>query len=516
VTKLTDYLDQTTLSELQQAFSGAAGAAVRICSPDGRPVLETSTEAGAGRAPGQQLGAPITLDGAVIGSVRLGGAAPHGRPEELLALMAEMLRRLCQGESRLRARAKELAALFSLTSEFTGPRELQGVLDQVTRTVVQAMRAKACTIRLLSDDRTELLIRSAAGVSPEYLNKGPILVSQSVIDREVLETGKPVYIADQRSDPRVLYPAEARQEGIVSALCAPLTYKGRAEGVIRMYTGEPHVFDWFETAMLESIASQAAAAIVNARLRQDAVEAAGIRRQLKIAGEVQQRLIPAAAPSVAGLDIGALYVPCYELGGDFYDFIDLPPDNLGVGVCDVSGKGVPASLLMASVRASLRAHAVNIYDMSTVLSRVNRDLCADTLTSEFATLFYGVIDYRTRRFTYANAGHVPPILVRGGQCCPLATGGGVLGVLPDGYWGHEHFTLQSGDVLVGCTDGLTEALDHNDEPFGRQRLEAAALEAIADGRQAEGIAHHVLWVMRRFTGLQTALDDLTLVVIKVQ
>ncbi|GAH72903.1 unnamed protein product, partial [marine sediment metagenome] len=244
--------------------------------------------------------------------------------------------------------------------------------------------------------------------------------------------------------------------------------------------------------------------------------AADVRRQLRMASQVQHRLTPAEPPHIPGFDIGALYAPCFEVGGDFYDFIDLPPDNLGLAICDVSGKGIPASLLMASVRASLRAHAVNIYDMSTVLSSVNRDLCADTLISEFATLFYGVIDYRTRRFTYANAGHVPPILIRDGQCRPLATGGGVLGIGPDGYWGHEHFIFESGDVLVGCTDGLTEALNHDDEPFGRPRLEAAALEAIADGRTAEGIAHHVLWVMRRFTGLQTALDDLTLVVIRVQ
>jgi sigma-B regulation protein RsbU (phosphoserine phosphatase) len=312
-----------------------------------------------------------------------------------------------------------------------------------------------------------------------------------------------------------MYPQEARQEGIVSALCAPLVYRGRPEGVIRVYTGEPHRFDWFQIAMLQSIAAHAAAAIVNARLIDEALRAADIKRELRIAADVQHRLTPATMPRVPGFEIGAVYAPCYELGGDFYDFLDLPPDNLGVAICDVSGKGIPASLLMASIRASLRAHASSIYDMSVVLERVNRDLCADAEVGNFATMFYGVIDYRTRRFTYANAGHVPPVLIRGGRSTGLLTGGGLLGIARGGRWRNEHLTLQGGDVLLACTDGLTEALNHAEEAFGAKRVEQAAVEAIGRGLSAQAIARHVVWTMRRFTGLQTRFDDLTLMVIKV-
>jgi sigma-B regulation protein RsbU (phosphoserine phosphatase) len=282
-----------------------------------------------------------------------------------------------------------------------------------------------------------------------------------------------------------------------------------------VYTGEPRLFDWFDIAMLQSLAAQAAAAISNARLHAEAVESADLKRQLKIAAEVQRRLTPANPPAIAGLDIGALYAPCFELGGDFYDFIHLPPDNLGLAVCDVSGKGIPASLLMASMRASLRAHAVNIYDMSTVLDRVNRDLCADAAFNTFATLFYGVIDCRTRRFTYANAGHVPPILIRGGAFSYLTTGGGVLGLKDDDVWRHEHLTFQPGDTLLTFTDGLSDAMNHEDQAFGRARIESAATAAIGQGRSAAGIARHVVWEMRRFAGLQNRFDDLTLVVLRV-
>ncbi len=531
VSKLTDYIDLVTLGQLQETFCNAAGARVHICRPDGSPVLDrfkaadaaVATDVAAGGSKAQEWDVPIVIDDHLVGRVRMFGHASsdgqhslHGSVQGLLQLMADLLKRLHEGERQLRLRTEELAALFALTAEFAAQRDLQAVLDLATRTVVRSLKAKACNIRLLSEDRTELVNQSVANFSSEYLNKGRILVSQSKIDQEVLTTGRPVYIADERTDPRVLYPKEAAREGIVSALCAPLSYKGRAEGVIRVYTGEVHVFDWFEIAMLQSIATQAAAAIVNARLHQDALAAADIKRQLKTASEVQRRLTPDKAPKIPGFEVGAVYVPCFELGGDFYDFINLPPDNYGVAICDVAGKGIPASLLMASIRGSLRAHAMNIYDMSTVLDRVNRDLCADTLIGSFATMFYGVIDYKTRRLTYANAGHVPPILIRGGQCCHLTTGGGILGISPGEHWRHEHFTLHPNDVIVACTDGLTDAINHAEEPFGRARIESSALAAIAQGQNAEGIARHILWEMRRFAGIQTRFDDLTLVVIKVQ
>jgi phosphoserine phosphatase RsbU/P len=515
VARLADYLDLTTLQDLQQAFSRLGGAGLLICYPDGTPLLG----APAGGIPSAPVpaddGEAVVLGGEILGQVRLGELPGTPQAKEAQRLLAEMLSRLAQAQGQARTEAQELAALFSLTAEFAGPRDLQGVLDLVARTVVRAMKAKACAIRLLSEDRTELVLLSVVNLSREYLSKGPVVVSQSRIDQDVLSSGRPAYIADERTDPRVMYPQEARREGIVSAILAPLVYKGRSEGVIRVYTAELHSFDWFEIAMLQSIAAHAAAAIVNARLVEDAVRAADIKRQLRLAADVQHRLTPASMPMIAGFDIGAVYAPCYELGGDFYDFIDLPPDNLGVAICDVSGKGIPASLLMASIRASLRAHASNIYDMSVVLERVNRDLCADTLVGNFATMFYGVVDVRSRRFTYANAGHVPPILLRGGRSTGLSTGGGVLGIARGDRWRHEHLTFQGGDVLLACTDGLTEAMNHAEEAFGNARVERSALDAVARGLSAQAIARHVVWEMRRFTGLQSRFDDLTIAVIKV-
>jgi len=548
VAAVTDYLAQESLQRIQDEFVSVLRIPLRICLPDGRPVTKASavwrgppgpTRAEAGErepdfadacGPVARADVLIRLEGQVLGRivVRPPGsdwAAPlpaePGAPEappralRLLRLMANVIARRWNRQKLLRSRIAELAAMYRLTAEFTGRRDLQSVLELVTRTVVELFGAKACTIRLLNESQTELVVKAVAGLSPRYLTKGPILLSKSQIDREVVAHGRTVYIPDLRSDPRVLYPGEADEEGIVSGLCAPLSYKGRCEGVIRIYTGEPHDFDWYERSLLRALAAQAAAAIVNTRLYEQAVRGANLRRHVSMAAEVQRRMFPAGMPELPGFDIHAVYEPTFELSGDFYDFHQFEQDNLGVGVCDVVGKGVRASLLMASIRASLRAHASNIYDMSEVLARVNRDLCADTAIRDFATLFYGVIDARGRRFTYANAGHTPPLLVRDGQCCHLTTGGGVVGIDPGFSWRHDTMAFAPGDVVAIFTDGLTEALNFQDEGFGMARVERAAVAAVADRCSAAGVARRVLWELRRFTGLRTRLDDLTLVVIQV-
>ncbi len=528
---LTDYLDAGALQRLQDTFTAVAQAPVRICDAQGQPLTAAPSVFEPRKLPemtrrAKQIekltatrplqGVPVFIEETLAGQIVMeGGTTSDVERTWLLNLMAAMVGGLYGREKQLRSRVDHLATLYRLTSEFSGQRDLQSVLDIVARTVVEVMKAKGSIIRLLTDDRRELVIKAVHNVSPEYLSKGPVLLNDSVIDREAFDTGKPVYVADERTDPRVLYPAQVAKEGIVSALVAPMSYKGRAEGTLRVYMGERHEFDSFEVSLLEAISAQAAAALVNARLHEEAVRAADMDHQLRLAADVQRQMIPYDPPVLPGFQFAAVYEPCFELGGDFYDFVDLPPDNVGLAICDVSGKGVRASLLMASIRASLRAHASNIYDMSEVLTRVNRDLCRDRLTSDFATLFYGVLNYKTRCLTYANAGHPPPLLLRKGQIVPLGTGGGLIGLEESMQWPQELVMLQKGDVVLAYTDGLNEAMNFEDEAFGLERVEKALLAGAGAYDNAQAILKHILWEMRRFTGLQTPGDDLTMVAIKV-
>jgi sigma-B regulation protein RsbU (phosphoserine phosphatase) len=234
---------------------------------------------------------------------------------------------------------------------------------------------------------------------------------------------------------------------------------------------------------------------------------------VQLAAQVQQRMIPHTPPTIAGVDLAAVYVPSMALGGDLYDFIPLPYDNVGLVVADVSGKGMPASLTMAAVRAALRAQVDNVYYLYEVVRRINLMVCRDNKVGEFVTLFYGVLDARNRRLTYCNAGHPPGVILRDGQLIVLRSDNMVLGVNPEEQYTQSLFDLRVGDTLLLYTDGLTDAMNFQNETFGRQRLMDAFLQGGAD---AEAVSQNILWTMRRFAGLTSRTDDVTMIVAKIK
>jgi len=440
-------------------------------------------------------------------------AAEASAARNMAALVAELFSELSTQVDSLRNRIEELTAVYSISGLLAGTLDLQQILDRTARMVCEVMKAKACGLRLLDETTGNLALRAVHNLSQEYLNKGRVTVGENPVDAAAVQ-GQIVQIADAPSDPRTRYPQQAKKEGIVSGLVCGMIYRGKAVGVLRVYTGEPHVFTPFEESLLRAVASQAAAAIVNARLVAETIEAELYTRQIAYAGEVQRRMIPAEPPASSHLDIGAIYRPTFDVGGDFYDFILLPSGNLGVGIADVSGKGVPASLLMASLRSALRVHACFTYDIHRIMAGVNQHVCRETTLAEFATAFYGVASPDGRRLTYCNAVHDPPMLLRDGRIQYLRTGGMLLGIDPDATFEQELVALQPGDVLLLYTDGAVEAMNFTDEQFGRPRLEASLLR-YAD-QPAQRVAENILWDIRRFRGLADRIDDLTLVVLKVR
>jgi sigma-B regulation protein RsbU (phosphoserine phosphatase) len=261
------------------------------------------------------------------------------------------------------------------------------------------------------------------------------------------------------------------------------------------------------------MASQAAAAIINARLYAERLEAKIMRRHVEYAAEIQRRMLPCNPPAHRRVQFGCVYDPSLKVGGDFYDFLELPWGNIGVVIADVSGKGVPAALLMASVRAALRAHAHSIFDINEIVGHVNRHLCRDTAINEFATLFYGVFSPDGTQLSYCNAGHDPPLVLRSNAVFRLETGGMAIGVFPAEMYQKDVVDLKGGDILAFYTDGVVDVMNFNDEKFGRQRL----VESMKRYRDADArtMARQILWDVRRFAGLTERPDDLTLVVAKV-
>ncbi|MDK1031146.1 MAG: SpoIIE family protein phosphatase [Planctomycetia bacterium] len=432
---------------------------------------------------------------------------------EFLQLFAGILTRICYQESVLGKRVKELAALAETSNVLASNLDPDAVLDTIVKTMAEVMGVKGCNVRILSESGEELVIKAAYGMSAGYLKKGPVIVAENVYDRRALN-GEVVQIVNMATDAHVSYPAEAMREGLVSSLAIGLISKGRQLGTLHIYTDHPHRFGEDEIRMFRAIASQAATAVENAHLLEELVSRRQSDRELALAGEVQQRMLPAATPEIPGYDLFGKMVPCRQVAGDYYDFIELGGGrHWGLAIGDVSGKGVPAAILMTSVRSSLRAQVQNVYDLDDVIQRVNAQLCADTLPEEFMTLFYAVLDTRERRLTYVNAGHAPPVLIRGGKTELLETGGPLLGVLAEARFEKGIVDLEPGDCLVLYTDGVTDAKNYDGERFGHDRL----IEEITGhyGQSSERIVNELFWDIRRFAGLAQRADDITLMILRV-
>lgn len=487
---------------------------------DGRPLATLIVATRSGEAPGRKTVERIAAKYGLDPDELWRGVSeidPHrgGEPSSIrrfARVLADTIATLVSQAAQIRRQLADLRTVHELTELLSGTRDLQELLDLAVQRVVDVMSVKACAIRLLDSATGELVIKAVHNLSDEYLSKGPVILDQNAIDAATF-AGEAVYIEDATTDSRIRYPQNARKEGIVSGLCVPMAYRGQTIGVLRVYTARRYRFSHSEESLLRSIASQATSAIITSRLHEQRADAERVQRQMEAAGEIQQRMLPSKPPQHARLDFGCVYVPTLLLGGDFFDFIELADGRIGFSIADVVGKGLPAAMLMSSVRSALRAFANEHDEVDQTIAKLNQHVNRDTLVGEFATLLYGIFSVDGSTFTCCNAGHVAPLLLRDGQFRELIAGGLVIGVLPDQAYEREVVELQSGDTLTMVTDGVTEAINFEDVAFGGERL----LESIRrhESLDAQQMARQILWDVRRFVGLAEQSDDISIVVVKV-
>jgi phosphoserine phosphatase RsbU/P len=241
-----------------------------------------------------------------------------------------------------------------------------------------------------------------------------------------------------------------------------------------------------------------------------------LNRELEIAREVQEHLFPQRLPPVLGLDYCGQCRPAREVGGDYYDFLELPEGRLGIAIGDVSGKGVGAALMMASLEASLRALASVVDDPAELMERVNSLVYQASAANRYATLFYAQYDPASRRLSYVNAGHNPPVVLRncGGsyRVLRLETGGPVIGLLPHRYQRGD-FSHEAGDLVVLFTDGVSESMNVRYEEWGEERLIEVA--TMCHGLPAPEGMRRILAAAQAFAAGAPQHDDMTLVVLRV-
>ena len=390
---------------------------------------------------------------------------------------------------------------------------LNETLEQIVSLVFEAVPADRCLL-MMRDDRSEEMRVAVARLRDRVGEVGEIRVSRNVMD-EVVMRGKSVLTSDAQHDPRFASGTVVLQ-GVRSVLAVPLGVANNVFGII--YADSPIAEGRFtedHLKVLTTLSSVAAIRVENARLEEARLQQERLERELQLASEIQQRFQPAAPPQVPGYELQGISFPCYEIGGDYYDFIRREDGRLVIALGDVSGKGTAAALLMSSLHAAVHAQSGSHETLVDTIAAVNKYLADNIPPNRFVTLFYAELDPQSGALSFLNAGHNPPLIVHAaGTVEQLASGGLPLGIKRDAEYREGRTQLQTGDVLIIYSDGVTEATSPTGEEFGATRLYEVVSRNVE--ASAAGIRDRIESALTKFSQGTQAADDITLVIVKRQ
>ena len=455
------------------------------------------------------LWVPLATEGEVHGLLRLLGV-PGEEPLENAALLAflfgslvgahRLARLVREAEFELKARLLELESLYDLGLSLGGQLDLSSLADEVLFRSISLTDAGKGTLVLLEDSGAVLLERSVGG---------EVLAARDV-PAWILPAGGIINNA-AASVPTAGMPLNTCEK----CLAVAISVAGRRLGVLAVADKESRdgrVLDFTATdaRLLSLFANQAAAAIETARLHKEAIEKERIERELELAAAIQRQILPRDLPKVAGLEIAARNIPTRQVGGDYFDFFPLSGGRLAFLVADVSGKGVPAALLVSTVHAAVHLQIDEAKTLPDLVARIDRHLQRYAATRKFLTAFFGLLEPSTGTLRYVSAGHNPALLRRAdGRMEQLKATGVPMGMFPNAAWREETLTLLPGDLLCVYTDGVTEALNAADEEFGMDRL-----ERLLDGAAPDEICPRVFDAIGVFASEVPQYDDQTLLLVR--
>lgn len=407
--------------------------------------------------------------------------------------------------------------LLDISQQISRTIELEEVVSHLLRSVRSVVAYDAAGIFVLNrnvpfgPDAGTNMIAGMATIGFDHIAEGndAMLRSGKGIVGHVIRTGQAVIAPDVSSNPHYVEGrAQTRSE-----IAVPILSNAEVIGALNLESDQIEAYSPADAELLEAFAVAAAISIEKAILHRQIVEKRRMEQQLETAREVQASLLPARPPVLPGYDIAGLNLPTWDIGGDYFDYFPLADGRLGLVIADVSGKGVPAALLMATFRAALRTEVRKGRPIPAVIDDVHQTLVESMDTSRFVTAVYGILEPRSGSFTYVNCGHNPPILLRAdGTRESLATGRWAIGMFANKPVGTATITLEEGDTLLMYTDGVVELTDGNLTEFGETRL-ARVLSEAATGTAAE-IVSALLERTRAYSGRTRYDDDFTLVVVK--
>lgn len=414
---------------------------------------------------------------------------------------------------------RQMAAIMNGLRALGSGRVLDEVLTLVLDSALEVTKAERGFV-MLAGAGGELEFRTARGSGGLTL-PGTSFTTSAKIPRDVFTTGRSQIVGDLMDGSLAAAHGGTIAIGIRHVLCVPLRVvspggsesESRVIGVLYLDGRERGTMLSNNTiASLEAFATQAALAIESARLYAESAEKARIDRDLRVAAEIQQRLLPEPNCDARFCELAATSVPCRTVGGDFFDYVDVGA-GFGFALGDVAGKGPPAALLAATVQSNFVAHAPVSSSPADAIAKMNRALLRRAVEARFATMFYGLVQ-PDGTLTYCNAGQEPPLVLHASGETWLETGGPVVGLLPIAQYEAGTLTLASGDLVIACSDGVTEARDADGAEFGRDRL----LEAVRGmrGERPDAVLDRLVGAVREFSRGAAQADDITALVLRMK
>ena len=368
-------------------------------------------------------------------------------------------------------------------------------------------------IEAVNAQRGVLLILEGDQLLPRAHKGEGFRISTAVRDR-VLKEKSSILVRDAQMDDAFKGRMSIVEQKVHTMMAVPLQTGDRIMGLI--YVDSPFVLREFtkdDLSLLTVMANLAAFKIVSARLAEVEEVERLMQRDLGQAAEIQKRVLPDCAPQAAHIDLAGFNAACRTVGGDYYDFFAYPDGRVALALGDVSGKGMPASLMMMALQARVQVLAEDPKGLAAFMTRLNKATCAKCPSNRFITFFFCVLDPATGELAFANAGHNPPVVMRAsGESEMLEGGGPVLGILPIAPYGEMRMQLGTGDLLAIYSDGVTEANNPNYDEFGEERL----TEVLRQHREepAVAIVNAVMKAVTEFAAGAAQADDITLVIAK--
>ena len=406
-----------------------------------------------------------------------------------------------------------LLKLLEITRSLAAENDLDRILSCVTEGACEALSCERATLYLFDEQRDELYTRVVTELEIEEI-------------RSSIETGISGWVARRRRvanipDPHVdarWNSSIDRQTGFTTRnlIAVPVISPGsdRLLGVLQLLNRSEGAFDELDERLVQAFAAHAATALERTELLHDAKAAEALQYSITVARSIQSRFLPDELPEVDGYELAAWWEPAEMVSGDYYDVLPLPDGRLGMVVGDVSGHGVGAALIMASVRAMLHVVARTCSDPAEIIRRLSLAIASDLRGGRFITLFIGALDTQTHELTWANAGHAPALHFRAddGECVPLSADGLPVGVTTEfGFPENQKSVLQPRDICLVATDGAIELKDPDGEMFGRRRLE----DLLGDGRSpATQIVDRMRDAINSFHPACDPPDDVTILMVQ--